>query len=376
MDVVQLHGSESPGDIPHGTRVWKAFRVTPEWDSAVISTYAEVEAFLLDGPAPGTGVGFDWRRAHRACGTSSLREGSDRITWPRRSGRRSHGAWMRARELERAPGWKDHEKMRRFVRAALGIYMIVSQPDASGHFGPYGGRYVPEVLMAPLEELEQAYLEARSDRGVPSRTDDLLENYAGRPTPLYFARAAEREPRRRADLSQARRPAAHGRAQDQQRAGPGAARQAHGQAAHYRGNRGRPAWRRDRHGLRAVRARVRRLHGRGRHAAAAAECLPHAPAGREGGGCHERQPDAERCDQRSDARLGHQCRRHVLPARLRAGRASVSDDGARFPPRDRRGGAPADSRSWKAGCRMPSSPVSAAARTRSASFTPSSRTKT
>ena len=40
---------------------------------------------------------------------------------------------------------------------------MTSQPDAGGHFGPYGGRYVPEVLMAPLEELEKAYLAARDD---------------------------------------------------------------------------------------------------------------------------------------------------------------------------------------------------------------------
>ena len=40
---------------------------------------------------------------------------------------------------------------------------MMTQPDAGGHFGPYGGRYVPEVLMAPIEELEQAYLQARAD---------------------------------------------------------------------------------------------------------------------------------------------------------------------------------------------------------------------
>lgn len=66
--------------------------------------------------------------------------------------------------------------------------MIASQPDTKGHFGPYGGRYVPEVLMAPLEELEQAYLQARADRTFQSELSELLENYAGRPTPLYYAR--------------------------------------------------------------------------------------------------------------------------------------------------------------------------------------------
>jgi tryptophan synthase beta chain len=66
--------------------------------------------------------------------------------------------------------------------------MLISQPDSGGHFGPYGGRYVPEVLMAPLEELEAAYLAARQDPLFQAELDGLLRNYAGRPTPLYFAR--------------------------------------------------------------------------------------------------------------------------------------------------------------------------------------------
>jgi tryptophan synthase beta chain len=60
-------------------------------------------------------------------------------------------------------------------------------PDARGRFGPYGGRYVPETLMAPLEELDAAYNEARADRAFRLELDDLLKNFAGRPTPLQFA---------------------------------------------------------------------------------------------------------------------------------------------------------------------------------------------
>jgi tryptophan synthase beta chain len=63
----------------------------------------------------------------------------------------------------------------------------VNVPDAGGHFGPYGGRYVPEVLMAPLEALEKAYIEARVDPQFHAELKDLLANYAGRPTPLYYA---------------------------------------------------------------------------------------------------------------------------------------------------------------------------------------------
>src|SRR5258707_13890241 len=66
--------------------------------------------------------------------------------------------------------------------------MVTSQPDATGHFGPYGGRFVPEVLMTPLEELEQAYLAARTDPSFQAELTDLLENFAGRPTPLYYAK--------------------------------------------------------------------------------------------------------------------------------------------------------------------------------------------
>jgi tryptophan synthase beta chain len=60
-------------------------------------------------------------------------------------------------------------------------------PDSRGHFGPYGGRYVPETLMAPLEELEAAYAAARADRAFQAELDDLLTNFAGRPTPLECA---------------------------------------------------------------------------------------------------------------------------------------------------------------------------------------------
>jgi tryptophan synthase beta chain len=57
-----------------------------------------------------------------------------------------------------------------------------------GRFGVYGGRYVPETLMSALEELERAYEKAKRDRKFQSRLDEFLRTYAGRPTPLFFAR--------------------------------------------------------------------------------------------------------------------------------------------------------------------------------------------
>ena len=58
----------------------------------------------------------------------------------------------------------------------------------AGRFGAYGGRYVPETLMAALEELEQAYAAAEADPAFHAELDGLLHHYCGRPTPLYFAK--------------------------------------------------------------------------------------------------------------------------------------------------------------------------------------------
>jgi len=65
--------------------------------------------------------------------------------------------------------------------------VIDSPKTIPGRFGPYGGRYVPETLVAALDELDQAYAEAKNDPAFQARLDSLLLNYAGRPTPLYFA---------------------------------------------------------------------------------------------------------------------------------------------------------------------------------------------
>src|SRR3989338_8329461 len=61
-------------------------------------------------------------------------------------------------------------------------------PDASGHFGPYGGRFVPETLMPALDELTLAYEAAKIDSGFQEELKTYLETYAGRPTPLTHAR--------------------------------------------------------------------------------------------------------------------------------------------------------------------------------------------
>src|ERR1043166_6114056 len=66
-------------------------------------------------------------------------------------------------------------------------------PDALGHFGPYGGRFVPETLMHPLHKLEQEYLDVQQDPAFQRELDYYLKEFCGRPTPLYFAERLTRK---------------------------------------------------------------------------------------------------------------------------------------------------------------------------------------
>ena len=70
---------------------------------------------------------------------------------------------------------------------------LKSQPDKQGHFGPYGGMFVPETLMSALQELTAEYARARKDSKFKRELDYYLREYAGRPTRLYFAERLTRE---------------------------------------------------------------------------------------------------------------------------------------------------------------------------------------
>src|SRR5215470_13064389 len=66
-------------------------------------------------------------------------------------------------------------------------------PDERGHFGPYGGRFVPETLMHPLQELEAEYFRSQQDPEFQRELQYYLREFCGRPTPLYFAERLTRE---------------------------------------------------------------------------------------------------------------------------------------------------------------------------------------
>ena len=75
----------------------------------------------------------------------------------------------------------------------MSSFATVQVPDAQGHFGPYGGRYVPETLMHPLQELEAEYARSQQDPEFRREFEYYLKEFCGRPTPLYFAERLTRE---------------------------------------------------------------------------------------------------------------------------------------------------------------------------------------
>lgn len=117
LDIVQLHGHEDPADFG-SLRVWKAFPVSEGWSPDVLDG-SGAEAFLLDGPAPGSGTAFDWNLAsglrHRIMIAGGL--GPDNVA----EAVRLVQPWGvdACSKLESAPGIKNHERMRQFVRNAV-----------------------------------------------------------------------------------------------------------------------------------------------------------------------------------------------------------------------------------------------------------------
>ena len=249
--------------------------------------------------------------------------------------------------------------------------------DEQGWFGGpagFGGRFMPEALVAALDELTVAWQEAMADPAFVGEFDAILRDYAGMPSPLYYAERLSEG--RRPDPAQARGPQPHRRPQDPQRARPGAAHQADGQDPGDRRDRGRPARRRQRDRRGVLRPRLHRLHGLGRHQAPGAQRRPDAAARREGRPGRLRQRHPQGRDQRGAARLGRQRRPHPLPLRHRRRPAPVPERWCATSPAASATRPAPSAWSCTAGCRTRSSPASAAAPTRSASSPRSSTTPT
>jgi tryptophan synthase beta subunit len=199
LSAVQLHGAETPADADAiGRRVVKALGAD---DAAVDRARAWPSRFmlLLDAPAVGrpggTGRLADWAVAAKIAATRPL------VLAGGLTGENVEAAIRAVRPaavdvssgVESAPGVKDPERLRAFFAAVRRAEHRPlppfgrRDPDDRGYFGTFGGRFVPETLVAPVEALERAYLDARADPGFATAFADLLATYVGRPTPLTEA---------------------------------------------------------------------------------------------------------------------------------------------------------------------------------------------
>ena len=149
-----------------------------------------------------------------------------------------------------------------------------SIPTRAAAIGPFGGRYVPETLFAAFEKLEAGIKQHLHAPDFQAELTRELSSWVGRPTAL--TRAPKLSKAWGAEVWLKREDLAHTGAHKINNAlGQAHARQAAGREARRRRDRRRPAWRRQRRGLRARRPAVHGVHGRGGHGAPGAERRPH-----------------------------------------------------------------------------------------------------
>ena len=202
LGAVQLHGNEAVADFERVRQpLIKAVAVTDGFTPGDVDGLPSGVTVLLDAHDPvrrgGTGRTIDWDVAAQvAARRRTILSGGLNAGNVRDAISHVHPHMVDVSSgVESAPGVKDRRKAGSVFRGRTGgvkYFMNPSfgqrDPDARGYYGAYGGRFVPETLVAPVEELERAYLAARQDREFLATLHALLSNYVGRPTPLYEAR--------------------------------------------------------------------------------------------------------------------------------------------------------------------------------------------
>ncbi len=209
LTTIQLHGDEDVTPfLAAGLDIIKAVSLQDEADVARAAALPPEVQVLVDAHDPtrrgGTGERADWTlaRALSAMRPVLLAGGlrPDNVT----EALRVVDPWGIdvSSGVESTPAIKDHEAISALftaTRAGVSSHRRPvnpsprfgkRDPDARGYFGEFGGRFIPETLVAPVEELTTAYFEARCDPAFLVELEHLLATYVGRPTPLYEARNA------------------------------------------------------------------------------------------------------------------------------------------------------------------------------------------
>jgi tryptophan synthase beta chain len=182
IDMIQLHGDEDEEYISTlrslcGRPIIKAVSVNKAGDAQRYDNCG-ADYLLFDNGSGGTGKNFDWKLIGRVKKPFFLAGGLDLNNIGDALNVRPYCADVSS-GVE-TNGLKDDRKIMKMVR-------MVRMSGKKGRFGEYGGQYVPETLMQAVNELEKAYIHHRDDRSFRKELNDMLKNYAGRPSLLYFA---------------------------------------------------------------------------------------------------------------------------------------------------------------------------------------------
>ncbi len=209
LTAIQLHGQEDAREyLTLGVVVIKASAPQTDEDVAALLALPVAVQVLVDTHDPvnhgGTGKAANWTMAAKVAaarpvwlaGGLSARNVAEAIEAVHPFGIDVSSG------VESAPGIKDHASLRALMHSSPHLLISSSphlqispsprfgqrDPDARGYFGEFGGRFIPETLVAPVEELTAAYFAARQDPAFVAELRHLLDTFVGRPTPLYEAR--------------------------------------------------------------------------------------------------------------------------------------------------------------------------------------------
>ena len=188
IDAAQLHGSEGNAEIralkaKTDKPVIKAFQIRTK-DDAEQAGKSEADMILLDSGA-GSGEVFDWSVVQEIRRPFLLAGGLTPENVDRAIGQ-IHPWGVDVSSGIETDGFKDPEKMKEFVKKARKQEMT-DMAESRGRFGVHGGQYIPETLMNAVIELEEAYLRYKDDPGFNMELSTLFNEYAGRPSRLYYA---------------------------------------------------------------------------------------------------------------------------------------------------------------------------------------------
>lgn len=195
FQYIQLHGEESPElvkELSQYFKVIKAFAVDAEFDFRRTEEYHASDYFLFDTKGKhkgGNGMKFNWSLLENYKGEKPyLLSGgigpSDVEALKLIDDARMIGIDINS-GFEISPGQKAVEKVTRFIKAMKNEKNYHAE---NGYYGQFGGAYIPELLYQPVEELAKAFNAIKDDEGFKAEYLDLLKNYVGRPTPLYYAK--------------------------------------------------------------------------------------------------------------------------------------------------------------------------------------------